>query len=102
MVGRIKPRYDLPFSRLKRNKIGATNVITNSTGKNSRNNVFLKKQTTKKVLPNIFKDFEVRRKVRIMFKNNVKSKYYIFNGYKLGNKMCLEYLEFKLKQDSCS
>ena len=39
----MKPRYDLPFSRVKGNKIGATNVITNSTGKNSRNNVFFKK-----------------------------------------------------------
>ena len=34
-------------------------------------------------------------------KDSVQSKCYVFNGYKQGNKVCLEYLKFKLKQDSC-
>ena len=88
---------------LKRNKIGVADIIIRLTVKITKNNILRKKQTTKKVLSNLFKGFEVRRKVRLMFwtkKNSMKGKCYIFSGYKQRNKVCPEYLECKLQQES--
>ena len=47
--------------------MGATDVYTSLTAKNSRNNAFASKQTTSKVPPNLFRGFEVKTKVRLMF-----------------------------------
>ena len=55
------------FTELKFNRIGATDTIIRQTGKNSRNNVFTKKQTTNKGSRNIFRSFKVTKKVRLMF-----------------------------------
>ena len=55
------------FFEVEMQQIGAADAIKNLTGKNSRNNIYSSKQTTKMVLLNIFKEFEVRRKVRLMF-----------------------------------
>ena len=52
---------------------------------NSRNKLFKSKQTTNKVLSEIFRGLEVRRKLRLMFrttKNNMKDKSHAFSGYK--------------------
>ena len=51
--------------KMKQNRFSQWNY--NETAKNSTNNVFRRKQTTKKVPPNIFKGFKVRQKVRLMF-----------------------------------
>ena len=64
MVRKSKAKYDW---RQQVNKIGAVDAIKNLTAKNSRNNVFPSKHTTNKVLPNVFRGFEVRGKIRYMF-----------------------------------
>ena len=46
--------------------VGA-NVITTLTEKNSRNSALKSKQTTKKVPPNTFRGFKLRRKMRLIF-----------------------------------
>ena len=83
-------------------KIGATDVIITLTAKNSRNNVFRRKQTANKLLPKIFRGLEVRRKGKFMFsttKDSMKGKYYVFSGYKQRNKVFLVYLDCKHQQD---
>ena len=47
--------------------MGAGDVYTSLTSKNSRNNESTSKQTTSKVPPNLFRGFEVATKVRLMF-----------------------------------
>ena len=65
---RLKAKYELCFSTLKCNKIGAAYVIKCLIAKKtSRNNVFKRIQTTNKVLPNLFRGLEVRKKVRLIF-----------------------------------
>ena len=54
------------FSRLKCKKISAADRITSETAKNSKNNLFTRKQTANKVLPKRFRGFEVRTKVQLM------------------------------------
>ena len=69
---------------------------------NSRNNVFRGKQTTNKVPSNIFRGFELRTKVQLMFwgpNNSMKGKGDIFSGYKQTSKVCFVYLQSKLQQD---
>ena len=69
---------------------------------NSRNNVFRSKQTTNNLPPNIFRCFEVRAKVRLMFSgpnDSLKGKWNVFSSYKQTSKMCFVYLECKLQQD---
>ena len=103
VVTKLKARYEWCFSRLKCNKIGAADGITSLRSKNSRNNVFRRKQTTNKVPPNKFRGFEVRRKVRLKFwrqKDSMKGKCYPFSGFKQRNKAYLVYLECKLQEDS--
>ena len=48
-------------------KIGDADPITSVAGRNSRNNVFRCKETTNKVLLNIFRGFKVTGKVILMF-----------------------------------
>ena len=48
---------------LKLKKIGAADEITSSTAKSSKNNVFTTKETTDKVPPNIFRSFQVRKRI---------------------------------------
>ena len=74
----------------------------NQTERNDRNNVFRSKQTTNKVPPKIFRGFEVRRKVRLIFwkpKHNMKRKCYVFSCYEQRDKVWLVYLEIKLRDD---
>ena len=55
------------------------------------------KQTT-----NIFRDFKVSRKIRLMFsrpKGSMKGKCYVCSGYKQRNNVCLLYLECKMRQE---
>ena len=57
----------------------------------------------KKVSPNIYGRFEIRRKVRwiiLRLKDSMKSKCDVFSGYKEGNKVFFVYLECKLNRDS--
>ena len=71
--------------------------------KNSANNISTSKKTRKKRPPKVFGGFEGRKKVQLMFsrpKNNMKGKCYSFSDYKQRNKVCLVYLECKLRQDS--
>ena len=58
-------------------------------------------KTRSKVSRNIFRSFEVRKKIRLMYwtpNNSIKGKCYVFSRYKQRNKMCLLYLECKLQQ----
>ena len=53
------------------------------------------------VTPNMFRGFEVRKKVRLTFLrlNDInKCKCYVFRGYKQRNKAYVVYLECKLQQ----
>ena len=78
-------------------------VILKKKNSNSRNNVFKRKQRRNKVPPKIFRGFEVRKKTRLMVwkqKDTMKSKCYVFSGYKQRNKVFLVYLECKLQEDS--
>ena len=53
-----------------------------------------------KVLHNIFRLFEVRKKVRLMFwkpKDSMKAKCYVFSDYKQRNKLCFLYSECQLQ-----
>ena len=111
VVRKLKAKYERCFSRLEWHTIGAADAITSYTAKKeeknkqNRNNVFRKKETTSKVPPNIFRHFEVRKKVQLVVwtpENKMKSKCYVFNGYEQSNKVCLVYLECKLQQDSYS
>ena len=65
LVRKLKQNYRLCFLRLKYKNIGAADPTRSSTGKNSRNNVFRRRQTTKKVPPSIFRGFEARKKCTI-------------------------------------
>ena len=69
--------------------------------KKSGNNICRRKQRTNKVLPNIFRGFEVRRKVRLMFrtpKYSIKRKCYVFGSYEQRNNVPLVDLQSKLKE----
>ena len=102
MVRKLKAKCISCFWRLKCKKIIA-NAIRSWTTKNRRNSVFRSKEKTNKVPPNIFRDSEVRKKLRFMFwrpNDSMKGKCYVFSGYKQRNKLCLVYLECKLQQDS--
>ena len=71
---------------------------------NSRNNAFSSKQTTNKVLPNIFRCFEIRIRVWLMFwtaNHSMKGKCDVFRGYKETSKVCFLYLECKVQEDRC-
>ena len=61
MVWKLTGKYKWYFSRLKSNKVGATDAIKSWTSKNSRNDIFKSKQRTKKILRNIFTGFEIRK-----------------------------------------
>ena len=53
-------------------------------------------------MPKIFRRFEVRKNIALMFwrpKDIMEGKCYVFSGHKQRNKVCLVYLECKLKQD---
>ena len=68
--------------------------------KNSRNNVFGVKETTNKVPRNIFRGFQVRKKVQLMFwrlKYTIKRKCDSFSCYKERNKVFFLYLECKMQ-----
>ena len=67
MARKLKAKHESLFPRLKCNKVGAADAVSGLTAKNSRNNVFNSKQTAKKVPPNIFTGFQVKKKVRLMF-----------------------------------
>ena len=98
MVWTLKAKYKWSFSRLKWRKIGGADGITSAK---NRKNIFSSKQTTNRVAPNIFKGFEVRKKVGLMFwrpKETMKAKCYVFIGYKQRNKVNLVYSECKLQQ----
>ena len=72
-----------------------------STSKKSGNNICRRKQRTNKVLPNIFRGFEVRRKVRLMFrtpKYSIKRKCDVFGSYEQRNNVPLVDLQSKLKE----
>ena len=58
--------------------------------------VFRNKETTNKVPPNIFRGFEVRRKVGLIFR---RTKEFIKSSYKEGNKMCLVYSGCSMQLD---
>ena len=71
--------------------------------KNSANNISTSKKTRKKRPPKLFRGFEGRKKVQLMFsrpKNNMKGKCYSFSDYKQRNKVCLVFLKWKMQQDS--
>ena len=102
MVRKLKAKYKWCFSSLKCNKIGASDAIKNKTAKNRKNNIFRRKQRTNKVLPNIFRGFEVGRKIPLMLwrpKDSMKVKCYVFSSYKQRNNVFLVYLVGKLQQD---
>ena len=64
--------------------------------------VFRNKETTNKVPPNIFRGFEVRWKVGVIFRRTkefIKSKCYSFSSYKEGNKVCLVYSDCSMQLD---
>ena len=67
VIRKVKAEYEWCFSWLKCDFIGAADAIKGTFARNSRNNVFRIKQTTTKVLPNIFRGSEVTKKVRLMF-----------------------------------
>ena len=70
--------------------------------KNSRNNVFRTKQRAKKVRANIFRGFQIRKIVRLMFwttKHSMNGKYHVFSGYKERSKVRLVYLEGKPQEE---
>ena len=64
---KAKSKVRIIFLRWKCNHIEAADAITFHTAKTSRDNVFERKQTTKKVLRSMFRGLEVRTKVRSMF-----------------------------------
>ena len=67
--------------------------------KKSRTDVFRTEQKTNNVPPNIFRSFEVREKVRYMFrmpKDSRKRKCDVFSDYLQRNKVCSVYSESKL------
>ena len=102
MVRKLKAKYEWCFSRYKSNNIGAADAIISSAAKDRRDNVFRSKQTINSVLPKIFRGFEARKKVRLMFwrpKDSMKGKCYLFRDYKQRNKARLVYLECKQQQD---
>ena len=64
--------------------------------------IFQSKQTRKKVPLNIFRGFEERKMVRVMFsmpKDRVNGRYCAFSSYKQRNKVAFVYLECVLQQD---
>ena len=68
-----------------------------------KHNVFIFKQTTKKVTPNVLRGFEVKKKVGLTFgkaNESLKGKSQVCSGYKQKNKLCLVYFECKLQQHS--
>ena len=74
---------------------------TTWTAKNSRNNVFRKKETPNKVPSKIFSDLEGTRKVRLMFLTTnyiMNGKCYFLRSYNQRNKVCLVDLEYKLQE----
>ena len=90
VVRKLKAKDESSFSSLKCNNIGATDSIKREPWKNSRNNDFRSKQTKKKAPPNIFRRFEVRRKVQLTFwtpKNRMKDECYVLGSYKQRNKV---------------
>ena len=102
MVGKIKEKYDWYFSKLKCKKTGAANEIRSWTSTHSNNNVFIRKETRKKVAQKKFRRFQGRGNVWLMFwtpNDTVKGKSYVFSGDKQRNNVCLVYLECKLQED---
>ena len=102
MVWKLKAKYEWYFCRLKMQQNRCCRWNYNETAKTSTNNVFRRKQITKKVPPNIFKDFEVRQKVRLMFwrsKVAMIGKCHNFISYKERTNLCLVNLERKLQKD---
>ena len=59
---KLKERYERCFSRLKCNKIGATNGITSQAAKKRKNYVFRSKKTTNKVSPKMITGLKVRKR----------------------------------------
>ena len=95
---KLKAKFEWFRSGLKCRKIGAGDAITTYTSKNSRNNVSKRKQTTNKVLHNIFRGLELRAEVPLMFqrpKSSMKSRSYVFSGYQQRNQVCFVYLDCK-------
>ena len=89
MVRKLGANKELYFWRLKWKIIGGVNPITSYTLNNSQN-VFRGKQRASKVKPNIIRDLEVRKNVRLTFsrpKNIMKFKCYVFSGHKQRNKV---------------
>ena len=102
MVRKLKERYERCFSRLKCNKIGATNGITSQAAKKRKNYVFRSKKTTNKVPPNMITGLQVGKKIRLMFwrpEYIMKGKCYVFSGYKERNKVLFLFPECRLQKD---
>ena len=69
---------------------------------NRRNNVLRSKQRRNNVPPNIFRGFELRTRVGLMFRrsnHSMKINWDVFRCYKLTSKVFFVYLECKLQQD---
>ena len=77
--------YEWYFSMWKSKTINAVDAITNQTAKNSGNNAFRRKRTSKKAAQNIVIGLEVGKKVRLTFwrrKGSMRGKFYVFSSYK--------------------
>ena len=101
VVRNPKAKYEWCFSRLNFSKTSAADAVTTWTAKNYGNNVFERKQTKKKVPPNIFGGFEEGKNVSLIFwtpNATVKIKCYGLSGCKQRNGVCLVSLDCKLTQ----
>ena len=67
MVEELKANCKWCFSRLKYSNIGAPRELQVKLKKNSRNNVFKSKEKTNEISRNIFRGFEGKKKVRLIF-----------------------------------
>ena len=65
--------------------------------------MFTRKETTIKVPFTIFRGFQVRKKIQLMFRtpnDAVKGKCYVFSGYNKRNKVCLVDLEYNKLEEA--
>ena len=88
MIRILIAKYEWCFSRLNWNKIDAADGITGETAESNRNNVFRTNQTTNKIPPKIFKRFQIRKKLPLMYwrpMENMKGKCCAFADLKQSN-----------------
>ena len=64
---KVKTKVRMMFRDVKMPQDRYPDAITSSTAKNSRINVFRRKQATSKVTAKIFRAFVVKQKVRLIF-----------------------------------